>query len=178
MSQVPPTPEIEEEDADDGEPQVVHHISQAKKRKKGVGGEQMELQLTSMIDVIFQLLIYFIITANFVVDEGVIKATLPGDAAPTPPTNEIPPVPTNIRITTSDDGINYQLYVDSTQVDNISELYGVLYSRMQSGRMKVDTPVNIHANKTVRWQHVMNVYNACVRADLEKVGFVVPGAGG
>lgn len=176
MSQAPPSPEIEPEEDEDGEPQVVHHVSQAKKRKKGVGGEQMELQLTSMIDVIFQLLIYFIITANFVVDEGTIKATLPGDAAPSKEPTP-PEIPTNIYLTTSDDGITYQLRVDTTQVDNISELYGVMYSRLQGGRMDTDDQVNIHASTNVRWQHVINVYNACVRADLEKVGFVIPGKG-
>ncbi|MFI4859810.1 MAG: ExbD/TolR family protein, partial [Phycisphaerales bacterium JB063] len=56
-------------DADE-EVQVVHHTSQRKKRRVNDG--EMELQLTSMIDVIFQLLIYFVITANFTIDEGTL----------------------------------------------------------------------------------------------------------
>lgn len=157
--------------------QVVHHISQAKKRKKGVGGEQMELQLTSMIDVIFQLLIYFIITANFVVDEGVIKATLPGDSAPTDSTDP-PDPPVNIYLSTSDDGVTYTIRVDSTPVDNPADLYNLLAGRVQSKGMDTDDQVNIHAGGKVRWQHVVNVFNACVRADLEQVGFARPKAGG
>ena len=50
----PQTPEIEIPDEE-----VVHHVSTRKKRKKGVGGESMQLQMTSRIDVVFLLLIYF-----------------------------------------------------------------------------------------------------------------------
>ena len=72
----PQTPEIEIPDEE-----VVHHVSTRKKRKKGVGGESMQLQMTSMIDVVFLLLIYFVITANFTIDEGTLLATMPGNSS-------------------------------------------------------------------------------------------------
>ncbi|MEM1354099.1 MAG: biopolymer transporter ExbD [Planctomycetota bacterium] len=176
MAENPTKPKQDpESEEDEGEEMVVHHVSQAKKRKKGVGGEQMELQLTSMIDVIFQLLIYFIITANFVIDEGTIKAKLPGDSAVAKKLEE--KIPTNIYIETSGDAIDYELRVDNTPVESISELYGVLYSRLESGRLDADDPVTIHPQGRVRWQHVVNVFNACVRADLESVAFAQPKPG-
>ena len=53
----------------------------------------MELKMTSMIDVVFLLLIYFVITASFAVGEGVITAQFPvgtGEADPLdPPKNPI-----------------------------------------------------------------------------------------
>ncbi|MEM6507410.1 MAG: hypothetical protein AAF711_18390, partial [Planctomycetota bacterium] len=51
----PETPEIEIPEG-----QLPRHVSTRKKRKKGVGGEDMQLQMTSMIDVVFLLLIYFV----------------------------------------------------------------------------------------------------------------------
>ena len=150
--------------------EIVHHVSQRKKRRKGVGGEEIELQLTSMIDVIFQLLIYFVITANFQIDEGTILATLPGNAAQTdtPP----PPItPLLIELTSSDDGVTYTLRVKGQQVDGVTQLYGFLKNRVDSGGMAKDDPVEIKPQGVVRWQHVVNVFNACVRADLESVGF-------
>ncbi|MEM9296657.1 MAG: hypothetical protein AAGA57_12730, partial [Planctomycetota bacterium] len=43
------------------------------RRRRGPAGG-FELGLTSMIDVIFQLLIYFVVTANFMIGEGVLDA--------------------------------------------------------------------------------------------------------
>lgn len=154
---------------DEAQEQIVHHVSQRKKRKKGVGGDQMELQLTSMIDVIFQLLIYFVITANFMIDEGTILATLPGNAAE----NDTPPPPTTpllIELTSADDGVTYTLRANGQQIDGVGQLYGYLQNRLGSG-MSPEDPVEIKPNGDVRWQHVVNVFNACVRADLESVGF-------
>lgn len=147
-----------------------HHTSTRKKRRKGIGDEEIELQLTSMIDVIFQLLIYFVITANFAIDEGTILATLPGNAAET----DTPPPPTTpvlIELTSSDDGVTYSLRVGGSPVQGVTELYGYLANRVQTGAMAADDPVEIKPQGEVRWQHVVNVFNACVRADLEAVGF-------
>jgi len=58
-----------------GGDQTVHHIS--RRKKQGVAPARMQLNLTSMIDVIFQLLIYFVVTANFMLDEGVLVAKMP-----------------------------------------------------------------------------------------------------
>ena len=154
---------------DDDQQHVVHHTSQRKKRKKGVGGEQMELSLTSMIDVIFQLLIYFVITANFMIDEGTIIATLPGNAAtdgpPPPPSVDIP-----VEIRSSNDGITYTLLVDNRPMENVTELYGYLSTR------KKDQPVQLIPQGNVRWQHVVNVFNTCIRAEMENVSFLQPTA--
>ena len=53
-----------------GPDETVHH--QPARKKRGLEPVKMTVNLTSMIDVIFQLLIYFIITATFVIGEGVL----------------------------------------------------------------------------------------------------------
>lgn len=159
-------------DVDEHDQQVVHHVSQRKKRRKDK--DEMELQLTSMIDVIFQLLIYFVITANFQVDEGTIKATMPGQSAPVAP--DVPPdPPIFIDLLTADDGVTYTLRVDSKTVQGgASELYGYLAGQVSANKIKLDADIQIRPAANVRWQHVVNVFNACARADLEKVGFATP----
>lgn len=146
--------------------QVVHHVSYRKKRKKGVGGEEMELQMTSMIDVVFLLLIYFVITANFVIDEGTILATLPGNASDQMDPDDLDP-PKIIQLRSTDDGVTYTLTVDGRPVDGVAGLY----AEMNAANMKKNDPVQIKPEPNIRWQHVVNVYNACVRAELEQVGF-------
>lgn len=149
---------------------VVHHVSTRKKRKKGVGGEDMQLQMTSMIDVVFLLLIYFIITATFTIDEGTLLATMPGNSAQDRPEDDLDP-PTNIDLTSADDGVTYSIVVNGQRIDNATALAGYMEGRVQGGQMKADDIVQIKPQGVVRWQHVVNVFNACVSAKLENVGF-------
>ncbi|MEM9415238.1 MAG: biopolymer transporter ExbD [Planctomycetota bacterium] len=159
-------------DEDSEHIQVVHHTSQRKKRRRVNDGE-MELQLTSMIDVIFQLLIYFVITANFTIDEGTLKASMPGQSAPSTTTPPDPPI--FIDLKTGDDGLTYTLMVDNRPIDGgASYLYSYLQSQISSNKFGVDDDYQIRPQGNVRWQHVVNVFNACTRAKLEKVGFATP----
>lgn len=49
---------------------------------------QVQIPLTGLIDIVFLLLIYFLLTTNFMVDEG-IKIKLPQARASAPQTEEI-----------------------------------------------------------------------------------------
>ena len=49
---------------------------------------QVQIPLTSLIDIVFLLLIYFLLTTNFMVDEG-IKIKLPQAKASAPQTEEV-----------------------------------------------------------------------------------------
>jgi len=158
---------------DDEQEEVVHHVSQRKKRRKGVGDEEMELQLTSMIDVIFQLLIYFVITANFVIYEGTIKATLPGNNNP----NKIDQMDElqmlTIKLTSPPEEPTYSISINGKDIHGgATALYAWLENGIRTGEIdKVEQIVQISPDGHVRWQHVVNVFNACVRAELEKIGF-------
>ncbi|MGB0767202.1 MAG: ExbD/TolR family protein [Phycisphaeraceae bacterium] len=155
---------------DSPQEEVVHHVSTRKKRRKGVGGEDMELQLTSMIDVIFQLLIYFVITANFTIDEGTLLATMPGNSAERD-TESPPDPPIQIDLTTSDDGVTYNIMVNGQRIDGATNLSAYMKNRVQTAQMATDDIVQIKPQGVVRWQHVVNVFNACISAELESVGF-------
>lgn len=52
-------------------------------------GEKIELQMTPMIDIVFQLLVFFIMTFNIVKEEGDFNITMP--AAAISESNEPPP---------------------------------------------------------------------------------------
>jgi biopolymer transport protein ExbD len=158
-------PEIEVPDE-----KIPHHVSTRKKRKKGVGGEDMQLQMTSMIDVVFLLLIYFVITANFTIDEGTLLATMPGNSAQDRPEDQLDP-PTNIDLTSADDGVTYSIVVNGQRIDNASALSAYMKNRVQTAQMAKDDIVQIKPQGVVRWQHVVNVFNALVSAELENVGF-------
>ena len=99
--------------------ETVHHTSARKRR--GRDSSPPALQLTSMIDVIFLLLVYFVVTANFTKDEGVLKANLPGSdavqAAP-PPTDD----PLIITVDPRDE-TGYVLTIENQPVQDFTETH-------------------------------------------------------
>jgi biopolymer transport protein ExbD len=146
-----------------------------RKRRAPREPASMQLNLTSMIDVIFQLLIYFVITASFAVEEGAIAAKLPkgsGEGDPTEP----PKTKLKIRLqSTANAGA--RVSVDNRRVKNFAQLHERLVQlqdnpeKGRSGPYGVDNPVVIEPQGEVRWQHVVNAFNAAVRAEYGNVNF-------
>lgn len=66
--------------------------------------EEIELDMTSMIDIVFQLLIFFIMTFKIVAVEGDfnIKMPLAAPSSGTPDENLLPPI--RVRLTAAPDG--------------------------------------------------------------------------
>ena len=126
--------------------------------------------MTPMIDVVFLLLIFFVVTASFQEDEAALLAMLPGDSTP-PIHPEPPPTPTRVEMVSSDDGLTYRMSVNGVPVHGASELAEYMSNRVRTGQMASDDLVQIKPQGVVRWQHVLNVYNACVSAELEQVSF-------
>ena len=150
------------------------------KKKKERKPAKMHLNLTSMIDVIFLLLIYFVITASFTMGEGVIVANLPRGTGQAPDPDEPPPLKITIQITTlGNRGVGYRVsllgFHDAPR--NFKDL-GALLMKYQNnpnkgrhGRYPVDSPVIIQPTAQVRWQHVVNAFNQAVKAQYENINF-------
>ncbi|MEM6553656.1 MAG: biopolymer transporter ExbD [Planctomycetota bacterium] len=176
MPSRPASPNTSRHPAATDDDTTVHHTSVRAKRRKAPGQEKMELQLTSMIDVIFLLLIYFVITATFMIDEGFLDASLPSGPA-SAPEDELPKEPVVIELAPA--GNNDTLFtitVDNQPVDSFTDLYTVMnnQSELQGGFYAVDTPLIIKPRARVRWQHVVNAFNALVRAKYEAISFAPP----
>lgn len=150
----------------------------ASRSRRDIGPTKIQLNFTSMIDVIFLLLIYFVITASFVQDEGVLTANLPKGTGQ--PTTKIPPKPKRpIKIVLASTGLHgARLSIDSiggyaTFTELSDQLIQMQYdpSRGLTGPYKPDHPVVIKPDGNVRWQHVVNAFNAAVRARYSTVAF-------
>ena len=138
---------------------------------------KMSINLTSMIDIIFLLLIYFVITAVFTPGEGIITAKLPrGTGTP----EALQPLEQPIRVVVSAAGTTtYRLEIDGYVAPmDFRELFEQL-SRLQydpsrnliDGTHKPSDPVIIEPEGEVRWQHVVNAFNAAVRARYTNIQF-------
>ena len=94
--------------------------------------EEIKMNMTSMIDIVFQLLVFFVMTFNPPQYEGdfAIKMPLNSENAPPPEDIELPTV-INVKLTAALDGTLNNILVDSLPVDQ-SDLYGGLTKAIES----------------------------------------------
>ncbi|MEE9405021.1 MAG: biopolymer transporter ExbD [Algisphaera sp.] len=159
--------------------QVIHHQSARARRRKGRGAADVgALNLTSMIDVIFQLLIYFVVTASFMVNEGVLAAKLPQGSAAMENDDELPPEIITLRLTSGDDPSLVAIERGAFVFASFSELEADLDRQRYDpeigqidGLYPADSPVVIEADGQVRWQHLVAAFNAAVGAKYSNVRF-------
>ena len=110
---------------------------------------QLQAPLTSLIDIVFLLLIYFLLTTNFMVDEG-IKIKLPQASATSPQTQK------EITIVVDNRG---RAFLENKEVP-LNELFAVLKDRLQGkadGLVVIKADKGVVLNKAVR---VMDVAKA------------------
>lgn len=169
MTDVPPeSPNLPVEEEAESE-ESSRYVSERKRR--GLPPAKMQPPLTPMIDVTFQLLLYFLLTSTFKPDEGQIPGSLPEKGLSAAVTEPRPP----IRIVLWPRGANRQFVqyeVDNlAAVDKQEDLYRLLVARQRSGSVTVETPVEIRPSSNVRWKHVVGAFNAAVRAKYKNIGF-------
>ena len=123
--------------------------------------EESEVDLTPMLDIVFILLIFFIVTATFV-KENALDLTPP---PPAPPDQPVDPKPT-ILIRLSEDSL---VYVNN----RISDVGSV---RANIERLIAETPdsaVLVQAHPQAKTKLVIQVVDQARSAGVASVGFTV-----
>ena len=149
---------------------LAHTGAKARRRRPKA---RLQPPLTPMIDVTFQLLIFFLLTMTFRQAEGQILGCLPriggivaGQAV------QLEPV--FIVVTPADAGRErciYKMTGVQDPMDTPSALYEALVGRR--GQIEADEPVIICPQANVPWRFVVEAFNQAVRAEYAKVGFAV-----
>jgi biopolymer transport protein ExbD len=136
----------------------------------------LSLNLTAMIDTVFNLLFFFMIASRFGAIEGLLEARLPAKAAAAAtPAVEIPRTPIRIRLLpdTAAPG-KCRATIDGFESTPLamSALPGALERiRGMEGFNDKFVPVYLLAGDDVAWDHVVNAYNAAVAARYERIFF-------
>jgi biopolymer transport protein ExbD len=130
----------------------------------------LELPMTPMIDVIFQLIIFFICTSSFRPPETVLPTNLsfPGavgaSVAVDPMVKDLDEIV--VKLHWSDQGIAWE--INKRQYHTLADVRGVLAA---VARVKIDLPVILDVNRQVPLENVIDVYDLCRHLGLEKVRF-------
>lgn len=163
--------------------QVIEHRRLRQRHAIGAGG-RISLNLTTMIDVTFLLLIYFLVATEFKVGEEVYRLDLPEHL---PAQSERDPFeldqdPLRVEVMTTGLGAHaYTLRIDGPypQPRSLDELMRFLRERRISpatpnGLFEADHPVIVRPSGTTTWEHTVDTFNAVVRAGYTNVTFARP----
>lgn len=141
------------------------------KRRRPRGVEQPNL--TPMIDVVFNLLIFFLCTGNFNQPEGLLPSRLPkhhGVAA----ADELPTSPIRVLLRQYGSGDkDYTIRIEqrAQQPSDFGDLSGVLAALRESPAFNRDSQVIVVADGNVRWDHLVNAFNAALVAEFKNISF-------
>ncbi len=136
----------------------------------------LTLNLTAMIDVVFLLLVYFVLSVAFSRGEGVLTATFPACGGCGEPDRLRINVPLRVSISTAGaQGDGYRLDIDraATAPRTFGELAQTLEKMhvRRGGYLPADTQIILAPANAVRWQHVVNAFNAALRARYTNIAF-------
>ena len=132
--------------------------------------EKVELQIAPLIDVVFLLLIYFMVTSSLKKSEADLGITLPGNIAVSS-TVQMP----DEQIIEIDGPGNVVLNNTLFKVDEGRNLPGLIdlltRYRLACRNAKTKALITIQADDETLHERVVDVMNACAAADIKYVTF-------
>jgi len=148
-------------------------MAHKKKTRKEVEAVHLGFQIAPMIDVVFVIMLFFMVMAGSVLVENELNLKLPGTLPSDAPAEAIED--TQIRVLESGEVLlNDDLMGDGADVELVN-LSGTLSRLVESSKV-VDTKVvvTIVADEYAPYQRVINVLNALSVARVQNVTFEVP----
>ena len=139
--------------------------------------ENVKIQppMTPMIDCIFQLLIFFMLTPTFQSHEGYLTTNLPKDQGPNP-TTQINMERLKIELLDEgNEGEGVSIVLNDTQSlgDNFAGLRAALEGYRAQG-LQPTHPILISPTMAVRHKFVVRAFDAAVTARFTSIHFAVP----
>lgn len=137
-------------------------------RRKDI--QTVEMQMGPMIDMVFLLLVFFMVTAKPIKQESDINLGLPG----TVPQDEAVEIPDEQRITIEPNGqvILNEMPMDTPASSQLPMLLSTLVRFKESAEAnKSEALITIDADDEASHQRIVDVLNACAKAGISGVTF-------
>ncbi len=143
-------------------------------RKQEAPGGRYNLNIVPLIDVLFLLLLFFILGSKFRVEEGQIPGSLPsigGSQEKFRNENKVnlPPLQVNIRPSADNMQAQFEIEGQPRQM-SAEELYQFLSKKYEAAQ-DPDWVLSIKPLQMVRWEFIVQVYNQAARAGFKTIGF-------
>lgn len=161
--------------------------------RRTLGRSVFNLNLTAMIDVVFLLLMYFLLSMDFAVGESAVPSRVPGEAGAIEPEDPfalpVQPVVLGVRTTRhippaapggeepADAGA-YAVTTDNpllaAQGVGSSATLGSSLGSLRGSVFSADQPFVIAPGPDTDWEHALSVFNAVIDAGYTRVRFARP----
>jgi len=156
------------------------------------GSRKIPIDMTPMIDVVFQLMIFFMLTLKIKADEGDFNINMPITAPAPTATQDIIVPPIKVRLIANPDGSLASLQLGRRNLGTGERAFAMLNSEVLNiiGRpgnpITKDIEVELDADYELRYQDIVQAISACTgRVDpatkqvvryVEKIKFASPRA--
>jgi biopolymer transport protein ExbD len=130
-----------------------------------------------MIDMSFLLLVFFMTTTRFSAPEGILSSQMPAyGAGGTGPAVALPLTPLIMRVAAGPDASAVKISIDrfDSAPRDLTGLPEFLGKVLSEPGFDADSPMIIVADDAVHWDHVVNAWNAALRAGWKNIAFAAP----
>jgi biopolymer transport protein ExbD len=139
---------------------------------------RMQMSIVPLIDVVFLLLVFFLLTASFRPLEGFLPTKLPQQSATAEP-SELEPVPIQVFTLPNGDcqvqiGSQNPILISADAMAegflNVKDAIHNLF--VQQGRT-TENPIKLIPTAQTKWDHVVKTYHCLWQLNLTKVIFAI-----
>jgi len=145
-------------------------------RQQHKKGSPFQLKMVPMIDVVFLLLVFFLLTANFRSREGFLPAELPRQITHTEHM-ELEPLMLYLHSRPDgtcrvDIGADVSVVVPAGE-SNFANLGAKLHQVVLDQGRHLDDPVKLIPNAETQWDHVVKIYHLLWQCQLRNIIFTI-----
>lgn len=139
-------------------------------KHKRSSSQTVEMQMGPMIDMVFLLLVFFLVNARPIPQEGEIPLSLPGTVSQEQPVE----IPEELRIVIAANGQVFlnDLALDGMNTREMPTLQATLSRLCEAAAANQSRPlVTLDAADTTTHQRIVDVLNTCTKAQITSVTF-------
>ncbi len=129
------------------------------RKSAAAGNDKVDMQMTPMIDIVFQLLTFFVMSFKIVTQEGDFNIKMPLVAGPSASADEPPLPPIRIRLTANDQGGLAGIQMGERPFKKFSELNEAIMQMVgtdegpglrSEAEAEIDADYNLHYSEVVQ----------------------------
>lgn len=147
-------------------------------RRRPGGG--MGLRMAPMIDIIFLLLTFFVLTVRFRVPEQFLPITLPS-AVQAREIGIVEPLVINILADEGNCVVQFgenasagEVVVRAERIDgDLANLYGEVVAVLKSQKRHVGDPIEVVCSDDVKWDYLVKIYNVLYAMGINDITFAM-----
>lgn len=155
---------------------TIQQILSQRWRKRNA--QKIRLQMTPMIDVIFLLLTFFVLTAKFRLPEDFLFLRLPKASTQTAGFNVVEPL--TVRIMANANGCVVEIAgsetitIENTAIEaGLGDFAEKLMAISQKQKRTAADPVEIECANNVNWDMLAKIYNVMYSMDISDITFIM-----